>query len=427
MAKFLYRLASHNEMGPLAKAFLTNMSWSFLGGIISAILLLLSNVLAGRFLGPTEYGKFNLIASLSQILFVFLIFSMDRTSLRFISKEKTRAGKARMLSSALYSTLLNGAVIALVYLLFYRYVASFFNVESELILFALVYALAFGFRQLFNGFIRGLDNFKFQTLMRIAESLVIVFSLTALLFFLPNRTYWIYLFSLIGGYVFFIVFSLPSIKSYLTFFNWDSFKQQFSFAKLYFLGILFGVFFSSLDKIAVAKYMSLYELGIYGAYYSAAINLTSQFSAIWGNAFSTIFSQNLDKSRLILKKIESLAALFFLPLLLVVMAFTAVIIWLLGESYPLSFWYVFLFSVLAMSSMLNSMTALSTSLYSVGCVRRALILGNLGSLFFIGLFFFLLLWTDASVPLIVGLLIAYNLTNMLMCRYVLAKEGAYDH
>lgn len=421
----LYRLIFKHEMSPAVKEFFSNISWSFVGGIISAATLMIISILAGRLLGPTEYGKFAFIAAVGQIIFAFLVLGMDKASMRFIAQAKNKLVKAKNLSTALQFIVLVSLVFSLIYFLIHQSLAEFFGFEEILLLVALLYALFLSFRQIFNNFIRGLQNFKFQTIARILESFLILVFFAALFYFSDNNTYKLYIFSLIGGYAFFILFCTYKLKSYFVPFDKKVFKKQFSFAKIYFIAVILGVLFGSLDKIVIGKYMSFYDLGIYGAYYAAALNFTAQLNNVFGNVFFPALSKNLDKAHLIIRKVDRLTLLMFLPVFILVMGTTTIFILLFGSAYPLKLVYIFSFSLLAIFNMIFSINGLMVSVYSRQTIKTTTIIGNIMNLVFVGIFLLLVFTLGLSIQLVVTVLIVYNIAEIIMCKYVLHREGAY--
>ena len=69
--KIHFLIFRHN-MSLEMKKFLSNLSWSFSIGIIVMPLTMLVTTLAGRFMGPVEYGKYSLLVIINQFLLIFI-------------------------------------------------------------------------------------------------------------------------------------------------------------------------------------------------------------------------------------------------------------------------------------------------------------------------------------------------------------------
>jgi O-antigen/teichoic acid export membrane protein len=76
-----------------------------------------------------------------------------------------------------------------------------------------------------------------------------------------------------------------SLKNF--FFTWsnETFRALLNYGKIVFLATLFGIVFGSLDKMAIAHYLSLSDLGVYSAYYTASFLVVTQIGALFDNVF----------------------------------------------------------------------------------------------------------------------------------------------
>ncbi len=415
------------DMSDEAKDFLRNIVWSFKGGVVSAGVLLLTTILAGRFLGPTEYGKFNFATAIAQILLVVLVMGMDRASLRFIAQSETHTAKAHNVSAALYFILFIALIFGVIFTGFNGWIAKTFAIEPLLLWSAFLFALFLSFRQMFESFLRGLHAFQFQMKIRIFESLLILSLFLLLTYFFFPATYLLYVLSLVGGYALFILLSAHHLKSHFSSFDAEMFKRQFSFAKIYFVAALLGVLFGSLDKIVIGKYLSFHDLGIYGAYTAASLNFTAQISTIVGNVFSPMLSKNLHQTHVILRRMERFIVVGFIPIFILVMSVTAAIMFLLGSEYPLKIIYVVGFSLVAVLNMIFSTYALSVALYSKRAIVTTTLIGNGINFLFVGIFIGLVYWLELSLGLVIVALAVYQLANIAMCKSTLHACGAYRH
>ena len=87
IAEIIHLRVFGHAMSDEMRKFLGNLSWSFFGGIIAAGATFTVNIVAGRLLGPEEYGKYSLVFLISQIFLIPMIFGMDTAIARTISKE----------------------------------------------------------------------------------------------------------------------------------------------------------------------------------------------------------------------------------------------------------------------------------------------------------------------------------------------------
>jgi O-antigen/teichoic acid export membrane protein len=83
------------------KSFLGNLSWSFVSGALVLPLMMIVTTLAGRLIGPTEYGKYSLLLLINQFLIIFIFFGLDTTSVKYIAKARNFSEKKELLRLSL--------------------------------------------------------------------------------------------------------------------------------------------------------------------------------------------------------------------------------------------------------------------------------------------------------------------------------------
>jgi len=54
----LHRRIFGHEMSDVMRKFLSNLSWSFFGGVASSVIMALVTILAGKNLGAVSFGEF---------------------------------------------------------------------------------------------------------------------------------------------------------------------------------------------------------------------------------------------------------------------------------------------------------------------------------------------------------------------------------
>jgi O-antigen/teichoic acid export membrane protein len=413
------------DLSLMNRDFLKDISWSFFGGAVSGVILLATNVLVGRLLGPVEYGEIALITTVAQVVIIFVLFGMDRASLRAIAKEKTKEGKRDHLSTTLYVVIMSSGIFSLLYLVLSELISRWLGLGTTLLMMGLVYGLALSYKQLMDNIVRGLERFHLQATLRIIEAVLTLFSFLIIwkLFSATDST--VYIGTLSTMAVLFAVFCLFKIRTYLGHFRKACFQQQFSFGSLYLIASIFGIAFTSLDKFLIGKYMSFYELGIYSAYFAASVGILSQLNTIFNNVFVTIVAKNLDHLSPILKKLDRLILIGFIPLLGLSILSVLLIIKLFGSEYPFNLFYAFVFSLLALLISIFSINASIVQTYSKKSFKTTFYLGNTTSLLSIGLYIFVIKAFGLSIPWITGILILHHGILILICKYALYREGAY--
>ena len=185
----LTRLVNHlhqsifgRDMGPTMKDFLRHLSWSVLGILTSSILMFIVNILIGRSLGPNEYGKYNLVSTITNVLIVLMWLGVDTTLSKYVSESDDREEKNSLLSNALIILCTTSVVVGIIVLLLKQKIAGILETNSSLILLSLIFAIIAAFRYQLDNFFKARKKFQFQSTMRVLESVLILVSVILLVF-----------------------------------------------------------------------------------------------------------------------------------------------------------------------------------------------------------------------------------------------------
>lgn len=326
------RIFGH-EMGEEMRKFLGHLSWSFFGGMIAAGMLLILNILAGRWLGPVEYGKYGLVVAISAIFIIPMTLGIDTAITYFVSKSKTAFEKKEIVASSLWLVGLFIAAVVLIASFFSQFLASIFNAQKEIIEVAIFFSIFLAMRNILDAVIKGLHLFKFQSIIRIAEALIVIVS-----FYIFFETYGrfgfrSYVFAILAGYVFTISAILWTARKKISFDSKYT-KKILSYGMFAIVGSLFGIMTNSFDKILINKYIGQEQLGIYNAYATASFLLVTQIMTLFINVFFPYLSSIKDDGS-ILKKLNRLARIFCIPVFLILSFIIWFIILSFGKAYGL--------------------------------------------------------------------------------------------
>jgi len=345
-----------HKIGPEMKNFIVNLSWSFFGGILASIILLVASILAGRIMGPTSYGSYNLVVTLSQILLIAIFLGMDNASVRAVSASKTDTEKKKNISSFSVFIVFNTIFICVILLLFRKQLLSHYSIEPALFWLLLLYSTSFVSKTTFDICVKGMKLFKLQSIGRIVEAVSVALFFVIFFFVLNQQNYTYYIYSIAIGAGAVSIFYFFYLRRFLSSFDLQFLKKQLNYARLFLANTVLATGLGSLDKIIIAKYLNLYELGVYMAYYAASVSIISLMVKMFNNVLFPSVSSNPDKSFTI--KLNKLIYLGFIPLVLLIMVITVIVLRLYGHAYGLKLIYVVGFSILggtnAVSSIYNS-------------------------------------------------------------------------
>lgn len=123
-------------------------------------------------------------------------------------------------------------------------------------------------------------------------------------------------------------------------------KNMFSYGIFVLLGGAASLLLN-FDKIFINKYLGVEQLGLYGAYYTASMTLTTYASLLFLNVFFPAVSSP-DLSRVtILTKLNALTKRLFLPAFFLVVVCTRGALLLFGDAYSVDWILIFEFSLLS--------------------------------------------------------------------------------
>lgn len=425
VADQLHRRLFREGLHSGARTFLHDISWSMVSGLVAGALMMATNILTGRLLGPTEYGKINLVMTIAQIVLIFILFGMDRSSMRSIAMQTEKEGKAGHLSTTFFFVLLTTVACSLLFVLIAPWIARLTGIDLFVLSIGFTYGVVISWRQLVNNFIRGLQQFKYQAITRMFEAFLSLLIFAAAWAVLDDLRFGGYIAILVAVGLTFILLYLFRVRSFFQGFNKEFFFSQFSFGRLYFMASAIGIVFSSLDKFLIGKYISLQDLGIYSAYFGASVGLMAQLNTIFGNVFFTTVAKHLRYLPSILRKLDKLTMWGFLPLFVFSFAILFTILKLFGKSYPFDPVLAILFSLLAILVSIYSVNASVIQAYSTKAFSQVFVIGNIINIFFIGIYAVVISFTHLSIIWVVSILVCYYILLNALCKFSLWRAGGY--
>ncbi len=375
------RLFGH-EMGSEMRKFIGNLSWSFFGGIIASGIMFVVAILAGRWLGPEEYGKYNALLSFATILSTVYLFGMDISSVRYLSDKRHSASLKKIFTTSFLFVIFIQGITTLLLLLWYRFF-SFSNenfISETFLLLGIFLAIMISLKSLFNGFLRAFHKYRQQSVYRIfdAASVAAVFIIVVLFF--GRRIAASYVYSFMVGGVIFIGFSVWILRGNFSVFDFSLLKKIFSEYNRHVLILsLIGMVVAS-DKLIIGKFLGFRELGYYSAYYAASHLFIAELGGIFMNVFWPSVIKNVGSMSEIVRKTMRLFVHFSPIWIALIGASVFVLISFFGSEYPLRYDYLFLFSV---NAFLGFLFSIFTGFLNVGHIRRGIIV--FGSFVFVSL------------------------------------------
>ncbi|KKP87687.1 MAG: hypothetical protein UR93_C0036G0004 [Berkelbacteria bacterium GW2011_GWA2_35_9] len=418
---YLYRKIFKEKASLEANDFITNLSWSFLGGFITSVVMFAVNIYIGRVIGPNEFGKYNLVLTISQLLLIPIMFSFELSSVRAIAKSINENEKKSIITTAIVFIILNLAVFSLLAITFTSQISARFNLEISVIYIVLLMTIITGLKQLLDSFVRGLQVFIKQFIGRILELSVSLTVLAYLVISSDKLDYLSYIIVITTGGVALILFYLIVLKKYFSKFDLKIFKNLFSYSKIILLGSVLGTAFNSLDKIIIAKYLSMAQLGVYSAYYMASTNLVAQLIQIFINVFFPTVSKSVSK--VLIDKIDRLSKIIILPGTILFSVLVFLILKLFGNKYEMNYYYVLSFGFLAVIQFIFSIYSFLIMAVSKQIYKKFLIVANIINGIHLVVYGLLIYFDKVSIQAIVSIFTLNTIINILFQRKILKNSS----
>ncbi len=340
-----------HTMGAYMKQFLKHLSFS-LGGLTLANGILFGTLLlVGRLLGPGQLGLFSLTLAMAQVLVIPMMLGMDVAVMRSVARHAPHLkAKRRIVSSGFLVIGLGVPLVALLVAGSAGVLSALFGIERVVWRTAAALAIVLVFRMFFDGVIRGEGKFKFQSGARVVEALVILLSFTALYWLTGQGGYRLFLVAtMIGAAVISVLYLTGGEVGRLIARRYASRQEAWRlwrYIRFGMGGAVAGLLMVGGDKLLIERLLGPVSLGVYAAYYYVSVQVATQLSYVFINVFFPMVSRHEDKLA-VLKKIDRLTRLSFVPAVLLMMGGVAVSLYLLSDAYHFSWVLILSMSVYA--------------------------------------------------------------------------------
>jgi O-antigen/teichoic acid export membrane protein len=340
-----YRLIFREEINEKANVFLKNISYVALGTIIASLFTFVFNILAGRILGPAEYGKFALISSISMFLYIPMLPGLNVAVVKYVSEKNDFKKQSKIISTTIILALPLAVLAVLLYFVFAPQLSKTFSISPEIFALSVLLAFFFTLYTLAMEITRAIDKMKEFAFLKIVCGITL---LGVFLFFIfsGHYSFKMLVFSTCVAYLMVAGISLLLyIHKYFKF-SFDKVwaKKLTKYSLWVIIGSVTFVIYTSFDKILINKYLAFNEVGIYGAYQFASISISALIFGIFNTVFFPVASRHKDKKTL-LKKMNSFLPYLILLGTLFVFFCEFVILKLYGNKYPFNPLWALLLSI----------------------------------------------------------------------------------
>lgn len=351
---FFYTLVFRKKPGPIAMNFIKGLGFVFSGLVLSKIFSLIFQIMSGRLLGRIEYGKFALISSLSNILWIFMYLAIGTAMVKYLASARNEKEKIEIMSTAIIMTLALTIISSFIFYLVSAPLALALSISLPYIFASIIMSIGLNIWVFAQKVCQGLNRMKKIGALNAVWSLSVL--ILSLVLYLYTRTAIVPIASTVIGYIIPSIFIIPDIRRYFR----PRFSRKWSktLIKYGLVGALGTISFSSIgiiNKIFLNVFLSMGDVGMYQAYYYSTLIVATLFVTGFVMVFFPM-SSVYKKKDVIFSRMNKL--LKFLPVFYVLLfAISSVILVLYGSE------YTFIPSLLILF-VLGGMTTIVHSLYA---------------------------------------------------------------
>jgi O-antigen/teichoic acid export membrane protein len=291
-----YHHIFHKDISESMAVFLKNLGYVVSGTLPSIVLLSAFNIIAARMLGPMEYGRYTLIQSVAAFLGISMIMGYHTTITKFLPENPDEASRSKTISSVYILTFLFTLATVLAALAFMPQLSGIFNMTPEFLLLAVMFAVVYTFYTLTTNTLRGMLQMKLYSLFQVAYAALVLVIFLIMMASGPLTYQSILLpvfiaYGITGLAIFWLIRKYLALKLDL---SWIAHLTHYSLYCV--VGAVAFTIYSNIDKILININLTPTDLGIYGAYYIATINVVSIITTCFITVFFPTISQYRDKN-----------------------------------------------------------------------------------------------------------------------------------
>jgi len=315
------------------KIFIESLLFVFIATGIAKGLLFIMNILGGRILGPTTYGEYTLVVSVSAFLAIPVGLGVLGGVLKVLAETDNEKRRKAIISTAIRYIAISTATFSIIYILLFRQLATVFQIGSNLFLLSVaLMASAIGL-SLYESIIQGLHRQKLWSWMTLTAYII---SAAAFAFLLINKETGMLLMFIptILINIIFVAIGIYILRKYhsIKTFDKSSFRDMFMYGIYVLIITVATTFLGNVDKIMINFYKGAASVGLYQAYYFSSIMILGVISGVFIKVFFPT-AVKLKDPKGMLRKLDKIL-IMGVPMIFI---FTPFIMWLVLFLYNFPF------------------------------------------------------------------------------------------
>lgn len=332
----IYKLVYGENPSDGVKVFIENLYYMAIGFGFYAVFGFAFQVIAGRFLGPVEYGKYALIQSIAIFLSLPMNLGVSTALIKYNAESENKDRQSKIISTSFYTVVIFSFMFLSIFLLFTSQISGVFGVTSSFFSLAVIYAFTGNIYMTAISIFRSLHkNKEYSFLQGFYGFLMFIL----ILFFIFNKflSFRSAVFASYIAYFVILILTLFSLKKYFTItFSKKWVKKIIKYGLFATIGGLSFAFLSNFNLLIINKFLSAAEVGIYNAYYFSSIAILSIFLTIFVTVFFPTISK-YEKKQMIFEKVDKMLPILFLVGIPTLFILEFMILKLYGRRYPINY------------------------------------------------------------------------------------------
>ena len=340
----MFMLFFRQPLGAKAKTFAENFGLLASAEVLASLIGFPIKILAGRFLGPVEYGKYSLILSVAQFFIIPMILGFGVSALRFLPDYKNFQ---KQILSWLQVFFAASAILSVVFLILTKtWWLRIFGISIDLFWWALAFSVCLAIFNLYDSVSRGFHRFRTVSSVAIANSAVLLLAFSLFLFGFGIKNYQ----SFIIANILSLIVSLFILGRLILKSGWDFalpkdiWDKLLKYSTVTVFGAVTGFLILNSDRFFLNHFSSLYFVGIYAAYQNAANVFVGRFFQLFVNVYFPSIAGEKDKDK-VNNFIKKILKIFLIGAFVLSFFSIWLIIWLFGKEFPIDFKLIVLLSL----------------------------------------------------------------------------------
>lgn len=330
----VYELIYKERPSEFVRNFIGNLWHVAIGFLFYSIFGFAFQILAGRILGPVEYGKYAIIQSIVLFIYMPMNLGISTALIKYNAESDEKFRQVNMISTAFFLVMGLSVFSSLVFIIFVKEAALIFGVSVYYLYLSVAMAFLNNIYILISSIFRSLHrNKEYSFLQALYGFLIFVL----LIFFILTKhlSFQAAFYASCTSYFIVFLIAVFMLKNYFRLFiDFDWLKKLLKYGYYATLGGVAFAFISNLNKILINKYLTTADVGIYNAYYFSSIVIMTLLFSVFVTVFFPTASK-YERKDLVLKKINKLLPVLFafgIPILYVV---EFVFLKFYGKGYPI--------------------------------------------------------------------------------------------